>query len=227
MSSPQATAALRRPRSAIPLLRERFAALPLHWRVIVALLAAQAVLVALNGLNTFTLEERLFIIEEEANLPTWFSSMQFLVAALICGVAACAPGSSAAVWAPLAALMVAFSIDEVAMVHELLEEGSALLLRLTEFVAIGAALFLLAHVWRSLYGIERRLVLVAGCVLALSEAIDSVDHELDMGYVAEVFVNGSEEMLEMLVGTLVIAAAARPALGGVRALVARHEARGG
>ena len=59
----------------------------LEWRIIAAMVAVEALLVALNGLNTISWHSNFFIIENEANLPTWFSSTQLAFAAGACGLA--------------------------------------------------------------------------------------------------------------------------------------------
>lgn len=68
---------------------------------------------------------RLFDLDEEANLPTWFSSLLLLVAAvLLARIAADASRGNGAAhyWWVLAAGFALMSIDEVAMVHELFND---------------------------------------------------------------------------------------------------------
>lgn len=68
---------------------------------------------------------RMFDLDEEANLPTWFSSLLILVAAvLLARIAADASRGNGAAhyWWVLAAGFALMSIDEVAMVHELFND---------------------------------------------------------------------------------------------------------
>lgn len=64
----------------------------------------------------------LFDLELERNFPTWYSSTLLFVLALLWGCYAYAENKhrSSAAWAPIlvALLFCAFSIDEIAMVHE-------------------------------------------------------------------------------------------------------------
>jgi hypothetical protein len=65
---------------------------------------------------------RLFDVNSEGNVPTWFSSMLLMACALVAGLLAVlvrrAGGRDARYWAGLAAVLSLLSLDEVAGLHE-------------------------------------------------------------------------------------------------------------
>ncbi|MEZ5316832.1 MAG: hypothetical protein R2752_05475 [Vicinamibacterales bacterium] len=67
---------------------------------------------------------RLFGLGQEANVPTWFSSVLLLAAGVLAGTIALLPArqdrSFAGQWAALAGVLVLMSLDETAMIHETL-----------------------------------------------------------------------------------------------------------
>jgi hypothetical protein len=73
---------------------------------------------AAHVVNDLTVDNPLLNVSREANLPTWWSSSLFLLAAATClVVAGFGPGPWPA-WAAVGLAMVAFSADEVAGFHE-------------------------------------------------------------------------------------------------------------
>ncbi len=64
--------------------------------------------------------ERLFDLSREMNVPTWFSSVQWLIAAWVAYGCAQVPQrpSESRIWFVLAGGFLILSIDEVAMIHE-------------------------------------------------------------------------------------------------------------
>jgi hypothetical protein len=130
---------------------------------------------------------KLFDVDREMNVPTWFSSMQwFLLASILVAVASATGGAGrgrvrAAVWGAAALVACYFSLDEVAVLHErvgtlfeeLVREGGAAnaplraLLGFRSYywplvyapVFLPAALGLVVVVWRDL-GKARRTALL-------------------------------------------------------------------
>jgi hypothetical protein len=92
--------------------------------ILLLMLAADAVVVALHVVNELAgFYAQMFNLDEEHNLPTWLSSVQFLGVGIAAG--ALASRSEARVRLAsfvLAAVFVYFSLDEVALVHEKLAE---------------------------------------------------------------------------------------------------------
>jgi hypothetical protein len=172
---------------------------------------------------------KLFDVNSEANVPTWFSSLLLsgdaLLAGLVAGLVRRAGGRDARHWAGLAALLSLMSLDEAAALHERLRIPAAALLGgpssgLLHFAWVlpGALLALvvgtafLGFVAR-LPGATRRLVVAAGAVYLTA----AVGLESASGMVLEaqgdramyLLVSGAEEGLEMAGGVLLLYAFVR------------------
>jgi hypothetical protein len=158
----------------------------------------------------------LFYLDDEANVPTWYSSMTLLLAAaLLLAIAVTVRGRADTwwrYWAGLAAVFVALSLDEVAQVHELLIEplrgrvGSSGWLYYPWVLAGGLFALVVALAFaRFLFALPprtRALFVIAGAVylsgtLGVETLTAHLDFEYgpaDVAYVAAVTV---EETLEM------------------------------
>lgn len=91
--------------------------------LVVALGFAREVVVATIGDGTFLQEWRHFDLDEEANLPAWFSSGTMLLIAALAGLLAAVEVSSRAVrrgWILIAGTFVLLSLDEASSFHEAL-----------------------------------------------------------------------------------------------------------
>ena len=185
----------------------------LEWRIIAAMVAVEALLVALNGLNTISWHSNFFIIENEANLPTWFSSTQLAFAAGACGLAGLAEGEWI-VWAPIAAVLTFFSIDEIAMLHERFEHrvSDATVVNVAEPVGAALAAVVAFLIVRRLSGLTRWLIVAAGAALVMAQLFSAAYSAIDLPYALGNVVSIGEELWEMLMGTLALAAAAPYAL---------------
>jgi hypothetical protein len=193
--------------------RTRLSADRLEWRIVATMVAAEAVLVALNGLNTFAWHSNFFIIENEANLPTWFSSTQLAFAAGACVLAGIAGGEWTA-WGPIAAVLTFFSIDEIAMLHERFEDrvGDAAVVNVAEPVGAAIAAVVAYMIVRRLTGLTRILIVAAGAALVMAQVFSAANSALDPPYGLANVLSIGEELWEMLMGTLALAAAAPHAL---------------
>jgi hypothetical protein len=89
-------------------------------RCVVILLTAVAALTVLHVGNLLTGRSVDVVdFEREANLPTWFSSMQFFAVGLCAGLlAGGSRGRPRLAWHATAAVFVFFSVDELATIHE-------------------------------------------------------------------------------------------------------------
>lgn len=185
----------------------------LEWRIVATMVAVEAMLVALNGLNTFTWHSNFFIIENEANLPTWFSSTQLAFAAGACLLAGMAGGEWIA-WGPIAAVLTFFSIDEIAMLHERFEDrvGDAAVVDVAEPLGAAIAAVVAYMIVRRLSGLTRILIVAAGAALVMAQVFSAANSALDLRYGLSNIVSVGEELWEMLMGTLALAAAAPHAL---------------
>lgn len=191
----------------------RLSAARLEWRIVATMVAAEAVLVLLNGLNTFTWHSDFLIIENEANLPTWFSSTQLAFAAAACLLAGIAGGEWIA-WGPIAAVLTFFSIDEIAMLHERFENrvGDAAVVDVAEPVGAAIAAAVAYLIVRRLSGLTRVLIVAAGASLVMAQVFSAANSALDPPYELSNVLSIGEELWEMLMGTLALAAAAPHAL---------------
>jgi hypothetical protein len=170
---------------------------------------------------------RLFLLDEEQSLPTWYSSLQLLMVAPMLLAAGAASGCSRGLlmhWRLLALVFVGLAIDEAIQIHEmgdgLMRSFGAVSSDLSLWVVPGAlfAAAVAAYAWpllRSQPPSLRRLWLLAG-VLYLGGAvgIETLAHRLyeraiDDASTAYVLLVGLEEGLEMAGVVVMISALAR------------------
>jgi hypothetical protein len=197
-----------RDRGVTPVQLTRLRPKTLHWRIVTVGVAVIGLLAAAHVVNRYVSDGRLFRVDAEANVPTWGSSFQFGLAGLAClGVAAGGPDRR--LWTALGLLMLFFSLDEIATLHELLsaEIGSST----AEWIVqppIGATVIaLLLIAGRRARGPAGPLLLAAACALVLGHLSGLATPGTERGPVAAV-IKVFEESFEMLLGTFVLAAAA-------------------
>lgn len=198
------------------------------WPVRVLLLAdiSMAALYILDAALPYKLFTRLVDLDGEANLPTWYSSAQLLVLALLLGAFAVINRDSHVRWSlfGLPALCLVLSLDEVAQIHEGLGLKSDVLLAVgaredSVVVRTGIWMFLLgppflivvALLWRAfvpfLQGRARvvRLYIVGFVVYAGSAlGIEILANFVGPGGLASVVQVVCEELGEMLGVTLLV-----------------------
>jgi hypothetical protein len=205
-------------------------AVQLAWTRRVALAGAAAVLalIALHVVNTATVGVQLFDLNEEQNLPSWASSFGFTLAGLA-GLTIGLGERAMRPWLAIGALMLAFSLDDVAMLHERFEklshEGAALLVIEPLFV-LGFVVVFVAAV-RTLAGRLPRL-LFAGAILALvlAQVASSAGFVREHVPVPLGVIVVFEEGAELAVSALLLAAMTQPLLARVRAILLRERAIG-
>jgi hypothetical protein len=182
---------------------------------------------------------RLFDVNSEGNVPTWFSSMLLMGCALVAGLLGVlvrrAGGRDARYWAGLAAVLSLLSLDEVAGLHERLGGPAAEVLGDATrgvlhfaWVAPGVVLALVVGLAfaRFVVGLSpgtRRLVVAAAAmyltgVVAL-EAVGGMVLEAQGDRAMYLLVTAAEEGLEMAGSVLLLYAAMclvrlRPEPGG-------------
>ena len=167
---------------------------------------------------------KLFDVNSESNVPTWFSSLLLFGDAFLAGLVAAivrrAGGRDARHWAGLAALLSLLSLDETAALHERLQIPAAALLGgpsggLLHFAWVlpGALLALVVGTAfvgfvARLPGPTRRLVVAAGAVYlgaaAGLESVSGVVLEAHGDRAAYLLVTAAEEGLEMAGGVLLL-----------------------
>lgn len=204
--------------------------------VFILLLGTELALLSLYviGLNTGDPGVRpLFDLDQEANLPTWFSSMQLLGIAAVLGLYAVKPLRNLGVPAWLtvagAAVFLFLSMDETAQVHENLARDLRVIEWLPRvrndrgiwvFVYLAAALVPLVIaaryipvLWRQRPQAVRWIVAGAAVVITGSMGVELIADQFLRGgagprswYYASV---AAEETLEMIGGTLMLLGAAR------------------
>ncbi|MEA2387209.1 MAG: hypothetical protein QOJ22_1383 [Thermoleophilaceae bacterium] len=171
--------------------------------------AACAVLALLVAAHLAT-DLKLFDLLEESNLPTWFSQAQFLLAAGACTAAALQDQRARTAWLLLAAVMTFFSLDEVAMIHERLEDHASVELALLVVEPL-LGLALVAVVYTALRGrVDRGVLLLLGAAvlsLVLAQAASAINGVAEpTGFVYDLLAI-LEEVFEVLSGSFVLAAA--------------------
>ena len=177
------------------------------------------VLIAAHGANSLTADVRMFHLDMEDNLPTWFTSSQHLMAALAAVLVARFGRDQRRLWLALALIMGLLSFEEIAQVHDQVEDRvnfnvAQLVLEPAVGLVVLAVFITLAR--RSERSV-RRLLLAGAASLVLAHTMSALNGTLDLPHYGIVAASTLEETFEMLVGTLVLAASAAPALQAVRA----------
>lgn len=178
-------------------------------------LAAQA---ELSGGALLEIREsfvRLFRLNAEANVPTWYSSVQLLAGAGVCfGLArAEEPGSrNRRHWQLFSAVFVYLSIDEAAEIHEMLSRPTSSVVGasgpLLYAWIVPAAMIVVAFVLfnlRFVRGLPRRtaqqlalgLALYVGGAIGLEAVGSNLESQGDAGTVIWGLVASTEELLEL------------------------------
>ncbi len=191
----------------------RFRAAPLSWRVFAIALAAQLPLIALHLLDAAAIHGRFLDINQEGNPFTWFRSIQFFAAAAACAIA-WSGGLNRRIWGPVALVMVFFSLDDVAMIHERSEAIGGL-----KHAVMGLEALLGLIVLAAAIGAIRRLpprtagfLVAALLLLSLGEGAALLNDALSpLAVVPEHGLILLEQWSELLVGSSVLAAASEPA----------------
>jgi hypothetical protein len=210
-------------------------------RVALLLLAASGVLVALSlatrygayraevaapgsaRVAAWKVVMKLFDVNSENNVPTWFSSLLLsgdaLLAGLVAAIVRRARGRDARHWAALAVLLSLLSLDEVASLHERLPDPVAALVGGAggalhfAWVLPGALLALavgsaFVGFLARLPGSTRRLVATAGVVYlgaaAGLESLSGMVLEAHGDRAMYLLVSAAEEGLEMVGGVLLL-----------------------
>lgn len=196
---------------------------PIHTRILIVGAFVLSVLVLAHGINGATVNGSFFGIDQENNLFTWLRVLLYFCAGVACLLAARSSEQSGWVWNGLGVLMLAFSLDDLAMGHEWLEQRSGRARLVVRFVypVVGAALVALFFgVWRRLERTPRLLVAAAGFTLVFSEVAASLN--TDRGHAVTIVLQILEQTSEAAVGVLILAAAAEPALDAVAAWALRR-----
>lgn len=196
---------------------ERWRALALDARVVAIGVLAIGAFVALHAINHAAGDGRFLSVDQEQNLPTWARSLLYAFAAGACLTAARWGTEHRRTWLWLGVLLAVFSLDDVAMGHEWLEDqghGHALI-TIWEPVA---AVLVLAVFWRAhrtLPSPQRTLVVLAGVSLVLGQICSSLGDEVHV-HGEVVLLSLFEQSFEAMVGVLLLAAAAGPARRALR-----------
>ncbi len=202
-----------------PEIAERWRAAPLSWRVFATSLAAQLPLIGLYLVNAAEIHGKFLDINQEGNPFTWYRSMQFLAAAVTCAIA-WKGGRDRWIWGSVALVMLFFSFDDVAMIHERSESIGGLKHAVMALEA-GIGLIVLAAAIGALRRLPRRpagFLVAALLLLSLGEGAALGNEALSpLAAVPEHGLILLEQWSEMLVGSSVLAAAAEPAEAAIEA----------
>ncbi len=194
-------------------LAARWRAAPLAWRVFAIALALQLPLIVLYAIDAAAIHGKFLDINQEGNPFTWFRSIQFFIAAVACAIA-WRGGRDRWIWGPVALVMLFFSFDDVAMIHER-SESIAGLKHAVMALEAGLGLIVLAAAVGAIGRLPRlpaSFLVAALLLLSLGEGAALLNEAL--APLSAVPAHGLillEQWSELLVGTSVLAAAAEPA----------------
>jgi hypothetical protein len=182
--------------------------LPAVRTVLAGLIGVEVVLVALH-LVGLAADSTLLKLSSEDNIPTWFSSAQFAVAGLACWIASQDANRARTAWLALAFVMTAFSADEIARFHERFETraGAEIAIFVIEPLLAALVVWLIWSARRHLTRQAGYLLVAAAGAIAASQLMASAEEKLDPTGVVRELLAVPAEFLEMLAGTLVLAAA--------------------
>jgi uncharacterized integral membrane protein len=187
-----------------------------QWQVLAGGLIAACVLIALHGINAVTVEHDLLDLNTEQNVPSWATTFAFTVAGLLSlGLGAC--GREYRPWLLIGLLMLAFSLDDVAMLHERFEANtheSFALLVLEPLIALGI-LVLFAWAARTVKGLSRLLLVGTVVALVLAQAGSSLGSESESVPIPLSILIVIEEGSELLMGVLLAAAVVEPLMAAL------------
>jgi hypothetical protein len=203
----------------------------LRWtrRVAATGIAVVLVLIVAHAASVPTVDWPFLNLNVEQNLPSWFSTVGFALAGLAC-LAAAVGRSSHWTWGALGLLMLVFSLDDLTMAHEFVEEqtdeGIAILI--IQPLAVLAVLALYLGAARSVGGLPRLLVVAALLALVGAQAGSSVGYAIIEGGGGEgLLVNAViilEEASEILTSVFLLSAALQPLLENAARLLPRATA---
>lgn len=128
---------------------------------------------------------RLFSLDQEANLPTWFASMLLLAASGLALVSGLGMAHERRGWTLVAAVFLVMSIDEAAVLHEMLIVPMQAAFELRGLLyygwmipaglaALAVAGYLLPFVWRLPPDVRGRLVLAGAVYLGGALGVEAV-----------------------------------------------------
>ena len=180
--------------------------------VCVGILVALALL-AIHGINkVFLGDSRRLGLDREGSIGTMYSVANFFVAATLCARAAATDRPRRGWWGLLALLFLAFSVDDLAGVHEASEDVSNHFSRLVlQPAVVGAGCLILVSLSRRLEGPAARLAKTCAFLLVLGFACSTATAYIDLPHVVYVPTMYVEELSEILMATALIGAAlARP-----------------
>lgn len=179
----------------------------------------------LHLVNHVTINSRLVDADLENNLPTWYSSFHFSAAAVTAlVVVGHSVGARRLHWLALAALCLAFSVDETASLHEVAgrELGAETTLSLTQPVAAAVVVGLLLLVARSTRGHAAQALVAAAVVLVASQTCASVAGLFTDGwmlFLLEAVEDSTETLAAILLLIAGLLAAGVPLQWRLRAIV--------
>jgi hypothetical protein len=201
--------------------------LPLHQRLLAGLIAFEVMLMVVYaiypslGSSSRRIGDAFFDLDEEGNIPSWFSSAQLLSIGVLMW---CVASLQAAGGRPsrlslfvIGGCFVFFSMDEAIVIHERLktyfEGDDNYRAWMMIYVVIGAAIFLATRrdvlaTWH-LYRRPALLMIAAlGLVVLGGLGLEIVDVEVTDPHPEKTFLNRSavmlEEWLEMLGATIIL-----------------------
>lgn len=181
----------------------------------------------LHGLNHVTFDGRFLAVDLEANLFTWTRTLAFAAAGVACWLAAIRRPQARTAWRASAIVLVLLSLDETVEGHNWLEQQLDATLVIVVVIPVAAILLAtgLAAAVRRMQPLSRWLLIAAGAALVAGQLVAALNASVDLPYAAVVLAGIAEQLLEAAVPVFALAAAWRPAVGGLSELLDRPASR--
>jgi hypothetical protein len=180
--------------------------------VLRGLIAIEVLLVIAHVVSDYAVGGRIFLVTSESNVPTWFSSTQFILVAVACMWLWRSSLRPDRYWLLLGFVFLLFSLDEIAMFHERIEaHGSADLFQFVVEPLIGLAVIVIFYRAMQNAGERtRRFLLIAIVALIASQACSAAASKIygedgtGAGFDTLAIL---EEVFKFLTGSFALAAA--------------------
>ena len=167
------------------------------------------VLAVAHGVNKELLGDGVALaLDRDYSVAFFWTVLIFAAAAVVWARLAAVRPDGRAIWVAMSVLCAALAVEGVAQIHGRLEDSTGYDLQMLVVQPLVALLVIgvLVACYRRLPSPERYLLAAAVACLVLAQLVSTANGQLDLPYAGIVLASVVEESLEMLTGTLLLAA---------------------